>query len=321
AGCGASPGRVAERGPRSVGRCSFHGRGGRLGARAGVVVRGRMAIGVCVALGRAGAAGASAERDDGELAAPAPSRRVGQGDGRTDGRRGNTRGDRRPRVLGRGGGSRVPASLRGFVRRRLPSPRASCAGRVARGGAGAVKNLQLAATLNEIADLLEILGENPFRIRAYRRAARSIELLPESIETVWREGRLQEIEGVGKGLAAGIEQWLAEGVMDAHEELKRRIPRGLLEVVRVPGVGPKTAKLLYDALGVQSLADLEEACRAGRVRTIKGLGPKTEENILRGIERLRRFAARTPIGVALPLAQGIVAELAALPAVRRAAYA
>lgn len=184
-----------------------------------------------------------------------------------------------------------------------------------------MKNLQLAATLNEIADLLEILGENPFRIRAYRRAARSIELLPESIETVWREGRLQEIEGVGKGLAAGIEQWLAEGVMDAHEELKRRIPRGLLEVVRVPGVGPKTAKLLYDALGVQSLADLEEACRAGRVRTIKGLGPKTEENILRGIERLRRFAARTPIGVALPLAQGIVAELAALPAVRRAAYA
>lgn len=184
-----------------------------------------------------------------------------------------------------------------------------------------MKNLQLAAILNEIADLLEISGENPFRIRAYRRAARSIELLPESIETVWREGRLDQVEGIGKGIAAGVEQWLTAGFIDAHEELKQRIPPGLLQVVRVPGVGPKTAHLLYRELGVSSLTQLEEACRAGRVRTLKGLGPKTEENILRGIQRLRRFAERVPAGVALPLAQSMVAELSRLPVVARAAYA
>lgn len=184
-----------------------------------------------------------------------------------------------------------------------------------------MKNLQLAATLAEIADLLELLGENPFRIRAYKRAARSIELLPESIDTIWREGRLADVEGVGKGIAANIEQWLTEGVIDAHEELKQRIPRGLLEVVRVPGVGPKTAQLLHEQLGIGSLAELEDACRAGRVRTVKGLGPKTEENILRGIDRLRRHSERVPLGVALPVARSIAEEMAALPFVERAAYA
>lgn len=184
-----------------------------------------------------------------------------------------------------------------------------------------MKNLQLAATLAEIADLLEILDENPFRIRAYRRAARSIELLPESIETIWREGRLGEVEGVGKGIAAGVEEWLTTGAIAFHQELQERVPRGLLEIVRVPGVGPKTARLLYEELGVRSLDELEAACRAGRVRTVKGLGAKTEENILRGIERVRRHSERTPLGVALPAARSIVAELERLPAVRRAAYA
>lgn len=184
-----------------------------------------------------------------------------------------------------------------------------------------MKNLQLAATLAEIGDLLELLGENPFRIRAYRRAARSVELLPESIETVWRDGRLTQVEGVGKGIAADIEQWLATGAIEVHEQLMQKLPRGLLEVIRVPGVGAKTAQLLHQQLGIESLDDLEEACRRGRVRTVKGLGAKTEENILRGIERLRRHAARVPLGAALPVARLIVDELKALPAVQRVAFA
>lgn len=182
-----------------------------------------------------------------------------------------------------------------------------------------MKNLQLAALLTETADLLELLGENPFRIRAFRRAARSIELLPESVETIWRDGRLTQVEGVGKGIAADIEAWLSSGEIPYLEELKQKVPRGLLEITRVPGVGPKTAVLLHNELSISSLDELEEACRTGRVRHIKGLGPKTEANILRGIERLRHHSERVPIGIALPVGRLIVAALEALPAVKRAA--
>lgn len=183
-----------------------------------------------------------------------------------------------------------------------------------------MKNLQLAVVLTEISDMLELLGENPFRIRAYRRASRSIELLPESIETIWREGRLDEVEGVGKGIAAGIEQWLKTGTIDYYEELQTQVPRGLLEVTRVPGVGPKRARLLHDELGIGSLEELEQACVEGRVRTVKGLGAKTEENILKGIERLRRHSERLPLGVALPIARSLVDELQKVPVVQRVAY-
>ncbi|MBO8142195.1 MAG: DNA polymerase/3'-5' exonuclease PolX [Firmicutes bacterium] len=184
-----------------------------------------------------------------------------------------------------------------------------------------MKNLEIAWILEEIADLLELLDENPFKIRAYRRAARSIELLPEDIETVWRDGRLGRIEGVGKAIEEKVSQWLATGTMPFYEELKRRVPPGLLEVVRVPGVGPKVALALHRELGVAGLYDLERACREHRVRHVKGLGPRSEANILAGIERLRRQAARTPLGMAIPIAREMAAALETLPAVRRVAIA
>lgn len=184
-----------------------------------------------------------------------------------------------------------------------------------------VKNLQLAAILTEMGDLLELLGENQFRVRAYRRAARGVELLAEDVDAIAAAGRLHEIEGVGKGIAAGIEQWLATGGIADHEELKLRVPPGLLELTQVPGVGPKSAQLLYEQLGVRSLDDLEAACKAQQVRTVKGLGPKSEANILAGIERLRRHTGRAPIGNVLPVARAIVKQLEALPAVGRIALA
>ena len=183
-----------------------------------------------------------------------------------------------------------------------------------------MKNLQLAVVLTEIGDMLELLGENPFRIRAYRRASRSIELLPESIETIWREGRLDEVEGVGKGIAAGIEQWLKTGTIDYYEELQTQVPRGLLEVTRVPGVGPKRARLLHDELGIGSLEELEQARRGGPRAHGERAGGKNEENILKGIERLRRHSERLPLGVALPIARSLVDELQKVPVVQRVAY-
>ncbi|MFS8665179.1 MAG: DNA polymerase/3'-5' exonuclease PolX [Limnochordales bacterium] len=184
-----------------------------------------------------------------------------------------------------------------------------------------MKNLELAWILDEIADLLELQGENPFKVRAYRRAARSVELLPEDIETVWQRGELGQVEGVGKAIEAKIAEYLSTGTMAFYEELKQQMPPGLRELTRVPGVGPKLAQTLYRELGVTSLDELEAACRAQRVRHVKGLGPRSELNILRGIERLRRQSARVPLGVALPIAQQLVKALAALPAVQRIAVA
>jgi len=184
-----------------------------------------------------------------------------------------------------------------------------------------VKNLELAWILEEIGDLLELQGENPFKVRAYRRAARTIEMLPEDIEAVWRRGELDELEGVGKAIASKIDEWLSTGTMRFYEELRQQLPPGLRELTRVPGVGPKLAHRLYQELGIASLHQLEESCRAQRLRHVKGLGPRTEENILRGIERLRRQWERVPLGLALPVAQQLERALAALPAVQRVALA
>ncbi|HEY8496861.1 MAG TPA: DNA polymerase/3'-5' exonuclease PolX [Limnochordales bacterium] len=184
-----------------------------------------------------------------------------------------------------------------------------------------MKNLELAWILAEIGDLLELQGENPFKVRAYRRAARAIELLPEDIEAVWRRGELGRVEGIGKALEEKIDEWLSTGVMTYYEELRQQLPPGLRELTRVPGVGPKLAQRLYQELGIRNLDELEAACREQRLRHVKGLGARSEENILRGIERLRRQMERFPLALALPVAQQLVRALGELPAVQRVALA
>lgn len=169
-------------------------------------------------------------------------------------------------------------------------------------------NPRVAALFNEIADFLELKGENPFRIRAYRRAALSLEALPRDIASVPAR-ELPELPGIGKDLAGKIGQFLASGRIDLHEELGKEIPPGLLEVLRVPGVGPKTAKLLFDRLGVAGLDRLESLARAGKLAGIPGIKEKTEENILKGIDLLKRGRERRPLGRVLPLARDILARL------------
>jgi DNA polymerase (family 10) len=171
-----------------------------------------------------------------------------------------------------------------------------------------MKNQQIAKLFNEIAELLELKGENVFRIRAYRRAAQNLDGLSKDVATLSEED-LVAIPGIGKDLAGKVREYLATGKIAKHEELKQDIPGGVLELLRVPGLGPKKAKLFYDALKVKSVEELETAVRKGRLSGLPGIQKKTEENILKGIELIRKSGERTPLGRVLPLAEDIVRRL------------
>jgi DNA polymerase (family 10) len=171
-----------------------------------------------------------------------------------------------------------------------------------------LKNQEIAKIFNEIADLLELKGENPFRIRAYRRAAMQIEGLPKDVSQVTEE-ELIKLPGIGKDLAGKIKEYLNKGKIELHEELRKEFPETFLTLLQVPGLGPKTAKLVYEKLKIKDINQLEEAARTGRLRTLPGIREKTEENILKGIEFLKRGTERRPIGRVLPLALDIVEHI------------
>ena len=168
-----------------------------------------------------------------------------------------------------------------------------------------MKNVEVARLFELMADLLEIRGDNPFRIRAYRRAAQSVEGTGEDIEAIGRAGRLASIPGVGKDLADKIEEYLRTGRMKDIDSLQEEVPRGVVELMNVPGVGPKTAKLFYDKAGVKDVAALEELAKAGRLRGLPGIQAKTEANILKAVGFIRKSQERMPLGRAFPLAHEI----------------
>jgi DNA polymerase (family 10) len=179
-----------------------------------------------------------------------------------------------------------------------------------------MQNRAIAAMLNDIADMLEIKQESPFRITAYRRAARALEGLTEDVARVAERGALTSIPGIGKGIAEKIEEYLRTGTCRYYEELRASLPPGITTLMAVPEVGPKTALMLHERLGISTIEQLEEAARAGRLRTLPRMGAKTEANILKGIALLRRTKERQPIGRVLPLAREIAEALRALPEVR-----
>ena len=180
-----------------------------------------------------------------------------------------------------------------------------------------MRNTEIARIFHSTADLLEIKGDNPFKVRAYQKAAQNIESLTEELSEIALRGELEKISGIGKDLAQKILEMLQTKKSGAFEELRLEIPEGLLELIAVPGLGPKKAKLLYDKMGIQTMEALEEAARADRLKDLPGFGAKTEENILAGIELVRRGRERMLLGRALPLAQGIMANLAAMPEVHQ----
>ena len=171
-----------------------------------------------------------------------------------------------------------------------------------------MKNRQVARILYEIAELLDLEGVQ-FKPRAYRRAAQAVESCSAPIEELAAEGKLSELPGVGQAIARKIEEIVQTGRLTYHEELKVKLPVDLFALTQVDGVGPKTAKLLYEELEVRSLDDLEAVAREGKIRGIKGLGEKTEGKILRGLAEARGVERRELLGYALPLARGLCNRL------------
>lgn len=181
-----------------------------------------------------------------------------------------------------------------------------------------MNNERVAAILDDIGDMLDIQGESPFRVRAYHRAANSIRSLPDDVNVLARQGQLTSIPAVGEGLAERIEELLKTGQMTYYEQLKEQVPPRLLELMRIPGVGPKKAKLLYEELKVTTVDELLEAAKAHRIEGLKGMSEKTAENIIKGIELVRKSRERILLGEAYPLAERFVEILAGQSFVERA---
>jgi len=180
-----------------------------------------------------------------------------------------------------------------------------------------MKNTAIAKVFEDIADLLEIKGENSFKIRAYQRAARAIEHLPVEIEQMVRNGgNLEQIPGVGQAIAKKTTELVTTGRLRYYDELRAEFPEGISTLLDIPGVGPKIAIRLGNELGVSSIDDLEAAILNGQVATLPRLGDKVAENILRQIQAMRTKERRIPIGEALPVVEEIMAELQGCPGLR-----
>ena len=180
---------------------------------------------------------------------------------------------------------------------------------------------QVAEVLVNIATLLELKGENPFKTRAYQNAARTIETLSEPLDEVVAEARLGDIKGIGEALQQKITELVTTGRLQYYEDLKAATPPGLVAMLDIPGLGPKKIKALHDELGIDTVEKLEQACKDGRIAGLKGFGEKTQTNILEGINRRRSYASRHLISEALPQADLMLEALRSHPDVVRCSAA
>lgn len=164
-----------------------------------------------------------------------------------------------------------------------------------------MKNKEVAEIFRQIAEILEIQDENPFRIRAYLKAAQNIESLGRDIAEIARKDELEKIPGIGRDLAEKIKEIVKTGKLKFYEQLKDDIPEGLTVLMSIPGIGPKTAKLLYDKLKIKNIKDLEKAATKHKISALPGIKEKTEENILRGIALKKKAKERIPLAQALSI--------------------
>jgi DNA polymerase (family 10) len=173
----------------------------------------------------------------------------------------------------------------------------------------------IASVLDEIATFMELTGENPFKIRAYSAGARILENMTEDLGELIDGGKLADIPGLGEALVDKITTLRRDGVLPFHQKLKASIPAGLLEVMQIPGLGPKKVRALWTQLAVEDLAKLKEVCASGAVAELKGFGAKTQEKILEGIKNRIAYGKRHRWYEAAAIAEPILAGLRALPQV------
>lgn len=188
-------------------------------------------------------------------------------------------------------------------------------------------NRELAEIFDQIAAGLELLGANRFRINAHSRVARVLRDLTEEVSDLVGDdpkkarARLSELPGIGKGTAEKILEYLECGQVGEHQELLEQVPAGVFELLDIPGIGPKAAKALWDDLGITSVAELEAKLDSPELRQVPRMGEKTIDNIRKAIEFSKKAGDRVPVGLARPLALELLAELEAMPGVRRIDYA
>jgi DNA polymerase (family 10) len=181
--------------------------------------------------------------------------------------------------------------------------------------------MQVSDLLEEIADLLEIRGENPFKSRAYQNAARTLRALDRDLSELVRSGELARLKGIGRALSEKITTLAETGHLSYLDELRASVPAATLDLLKIPGLGPKKARLLVDRLQIGSLGELEYACHENRLLHLEGFGARSQDRILEGLNRLKQYANRFLLGEALPLAEAVIESVTAEPAVTRAGIA
>jgi DNA polymerase (family 10) len=194
----------------------------------------------------------------------------------------------------------------------MPRPRS-----VSRSGDAVISNAELARIFNEIGDMLEILGEVVYKAVAYRRVADAVERYPDDVASLFKRGEPPKLPGAGAALTAKLAELSETGRLEYHDRLRAQVPDGLLEILRIPGVGPKTVRLLHVELGIDSVESLRSAAESGGLRHIKGLSERTEKNIIDGIARLENRSSRLLIHDADALMAGLIDRLREARGVRR----
>ena len=194
----------------------------------------------------------------------------------------------------------------------MPRPRA-----VTRSDDALLTNFELARVFREIGDMLEIMGEVVYKAVAYRRVADAIERYPEDVASLYRRGTPPKLPGAGPALSQKLAELSETGSLAYHDKLRAQVPDGLLEILQIPGVGPRTVKLLHEERGIDSVDALRAAAADGQLRGIKGLSERTEQNILAGIARLEQKVTRVLLHEADEMIGGLIARLRDVPGVVR----
>lgn len=195
----------------------------------------------------------------------------------------------------------------------LPKPRSA-------GPPYATKS-QVVAVLEQVAVLLELKGANLFRTRAYQNGSRALASMEEDLLTVVQEGRLTQVKGIGKGISGLVTEAVLEGTWGELAGLYDSVPAGLIEIIGIPGLGPKRARVMYEELGVDSVESLKAACEMGHIAPLAGFGDKSQQKYLDGIELLRRYQGRSRMDIGLTFGRAFEARIAAVPGVVKAQLA